>query len=109
MLPIPADLVQPMYLYREWGSPLPQQYIDWHKGLAEEAKKALVKDFEILAERMVNDGWMDSMMVTELVVEHRRSHQLLKLVWNDGSQCWFFRYEKGGSSPLSLWSPGNHR
>jgi hypothetical protein len=93
--PLPKELEGPMYLWREWGAPLPQGYIEWHKNLALTNGKAMLKDYIIHAESMVNDGWGDGMRFIQLIVEHKKTNKLFKLKWAD-NQRWYAHSPSGG-------------
>lgn len=95
-VPLPAELSERMRHWREGIVSLPQEYIEFHKKLAE-AAKAELSDYSILNEAMVDDGWCDGMKFLAVSVQHKQTGELAILKWAD-NQCWYSMSECGGWS-----------
>lgn len=93
-LPTPPAIERKMKAWREGFASLPQEYIDWHRQLATEAKNQL-SAYNIVMEQMVDDGWLDGMKFLALTVEHKTSGKLSVIKWSD-SQHWHERFPRHG-------------
>lgn len=93
------EIEQKMKAYRIGMTQLPEEYIAYHKDLAETALSELKKQGVIVhAVSMVSDGWgIDSMKVLQAIVEENNT--LSKIIWHDANSegAWFV------SSPCGGW------
>jgi len=96
-----AQIEKQMKLWREGLVSFPNDYIEYHRILAENAVTRLrERGYTIHRKWTDRDGWMDGMMTTFLVVE-TPSGGLKKLTWHDAHSkgLWFEQHQSGGSSP----------
>jgi hypothetical protein len=98
---LPANIRKELALYNLGAGPLPTSYIAWQKGLAQEERVRLEREFGLVvhAERTVPSGWLDGFQEVELIAE-TRSGQLLKLRWHDSNQGFMVASKHGGSAAL---------
>ena len=63
-------------------------YIGWHKEMAEEELDALCEKFGLLihSTNVESDGWLDGFKCLHAIVE-TPSQRLLKIRWHDGNQA----------------------
>jgi hypothetical protein len=92
--PTPDAIERKMKLWRNGLAPLPQEYIEWHRQLATEAKSQLA-NYRILMQGMIDDGWGDGMKFLALTIVHKATGKLSVIKWSD-SQCWLKRFHSGG-------------
>ncbi len=98
--PCPPDIEAKMNLWRHGFNVLPQEYIKWHKTLAELQLDDLSESYIIHNKYMADDGWADGMKFLHIIVEDRKTGRLAKWKWSD-SQQWY--EDKGhGWSLVSL-------
>ena len=101
----PDEIENKMKAWRRGLAPFPKEYIEFHKGLADQALLGLKADGYVVHNSfMESDGWADGMRALTVVVE--KKGELLKLQWHDGNQE-FFVNTPHGSSPLSLKAPAS--
>lgn len=97
-----APIEAKMKLYREGLTDLPQEYIDYHRELAEEGVKDLrARGYTIHRQWLDLDGWCDGMKTTFLIIEAPSGH-LLKLSWHDSitKGRWFEHHQGCGGSSI---------
>lgn len=106
---LPAEIEQKMKLYRMDMAPLPAEYIQFHRELAEKALAELVAQgqIEVISTEMKPDGWcMDSMKELNVrgIMQVDKEERVVYLHWHPGNQEFFIRAGKngGGSWPLKL-------
>lgn len=98
--PLPQKTQEKMTSWRNGYSCFPQDYIDFHEGLARAALGTLENaGYSIRSTFMSSDGWCDGMKALTVVVE--RDGKLSNLQWHDGNQEFFIK-TGSGASPLRL-------
>jgi len=74
--------------------PMPQEYIDYHRALAEEALGKL--SVTVHSKGLQDDGWFDGMQILQAVIE-LPDGELVKVKWHDNrSKGYFMQKCKGG-------------
>ncbi len=97
---LPAKYAREMKLWRSGLAPMPENYIAFHRSLAEARLEELAKGGLVVHSRAMEDaGWLDGMRELRAVVE-TRSGKLLKLTWNDSNQDFMRRCDGGGWAAL---------
>lgn len=98
----PQKIKKQMDLWREGLIAIPDEYIDFHRKLAEEELEKIKEyGFEVEDKWMSSDGWLDGMRVLYVDIKDLRTGEIYKIAWDDGNQEYF--YSGGvGSSPLRL-------
>lgn len=98
---IPDAIEKKMKLWRNGLTGFPQEFIEFHSGLATEALAGLkAKGVIVHNSFMASDGWADGMRVLTVIAEHK--NDLMKLQWHPGNQEFFKQTPSSGSSPLRL-------
>lgn len=84
---LPAHICRKIEAWRNGFTSMPQEYIDWHRGIAEIRLEELSKKFAIRVHstEMISDGWLDGMRTLRAIVE-TKSGNLLDLKYNDSNQ-----------------------
>ncbi len=104
MTPAPAAIEKKMKLWRNGLTGFPQEFIEWHAGLATEALAGLkAKGFVVHNSFMASDGWGDGMKALTVIAEYQ--DKLMKLQWHAGNQEFFVQMPSAGSSPLRFEAP----
>ncbi len=96
------NIKEKMNLWRQGFSSIPQDYINFHKDLAEK-EIAILKSIgfkEVEDSRIISsDGWWCGMKVIH--IQMVQNNKVFNLHWHDGNQEFFAAYKDyGGSSPL---------
>ena len=100
-VPTPAPIEKKMKLWRRGFSEIPQDYIDFHRNLADKRIEALKAFFgvEVLKTFMKDAGWFDSMKELNVIIL-TRSEKTKTLVWCDSNQDFMVRHDSGGQGSL---------
>ena len=95
-------------LMKQWRlgfTSFPEEYIDFHKNLADTATQDLKdRGYTVHRQWVSTDGWFDGMKTTYLIVE-TPSGRLAKVSWTDSGRngCWSEHYQNhGGSRPHKI-------
>jgi hypothetical protein len=98
---LPAELNKLMKLWRMELIPMPQEYIAFHKTLAENRLEAHKETFRIrvLYTEMVSDGWYDGMMGLRAVVE-TPSGNIKDLRYCDSNQEFMVKFPNHGGQGM---------
>jgi hypothetical protein len=92
-----AELKMKMRLWREGLAPMPGEYIDLHRGLAEAALEEMRKRGVVVHRAWLADqGWLDGFRCLHAVVELPKN-RLLKLQWHDSGTRGYFMQACTGS------------
>jgi hypothetical protein len=75
----------------------PKSFIDWHRKRAEDELTAICSysGAKVHNEWMQDDGWFDGFQALHAIIETQKE-KLLKIKWNEGSQCFMRRGQDGG-------------
>jgi hypothetical protein len=94
---LPKIIGEQMVLWRNDLISFPQDYIEFHKDLAEKRLGTLVTDYSltILKTEMVDDGWLDGMKVLRVVAETKPKN-LIDMRWCDANQDFMKKGTFGG-------------
>tara|TARA_Y100000034_G_scaffold119139_1_gene160597 strand:- start:400 stop:831 length:432 start_codon:yes stop_codon:yes gene_type:complete len=80
----------------------PKSFIDWHRKRAEDELTAICSysGAKVHNQWMQDDGWFDGFQALHAIVETQKE-KLIKIKWNDGTQCFMRRGEAGGWFTMS--------
>jgi hypothetical protein len=95
-IPLPEDIARKMADYRLKGWGVPTDYIIFHLKLAHASMQQLAVNHQIKASFIEPDGWMDRMLVLNVLVRREGKYSLLQ--WHSGNQWWMKLSPYGGWS-----------
>lgn len=92
-------IAKKMDLWRLGLITMPEEYINFHKNLAELRLAFLQSNygFRIVEKSMRSAGWFDGMRELNVIIE-TKSFKLRRLVWNDANQDFMLASELGGAT-----------
>lgn len=91
---IPESIEKKMRMWRRGVISIPQEYIQFHKDLAEKALKEMPSIVTVHRTYMADDGWLDGMQFLHAIIETGRG-KLHKIKWCD-SQHFMEEMPSGG-------------
>jgi hypothetical protein len=99
----PKELKPAMTRWRHGLQGIPQEYIAYHRGLAEQELVDMAAKYSLRAvhaSELVYDGWLDGMKVLQAIVETNNG-KLHKLKWHDGGPNFMMAAKGGGWVQIS--------